>query len=252
MINIAKIYEETPLGNMSALELSITMEAYLCEISNTKLLIHARDFATLLHAKQTRKTRNEFKRTPYIEHPMRNTLRLLRWGIRDTDILIASLLHDVVEDTSKRFTKVILHKPVPEAMAKIQLMNYIEMTFGKKVAHIVQGVTNPELPTDSKEKALAYQAHVTQAIKGDTGIFLVKLSDFVDNAVGLWHSPDDQFIARQAGKYQPMIRVFRNELNNLINNDQLSLPVESILDIKFKLDYANTHLNSILEQSKEL
>ena len=249
MINITKIYDETPLGDMSALELAITMEGYLCEIEDPKRLIHARDLATLLHAKQTRKTRNEFKRTPYIEHPMRNTLRLLRWGIRDTDVLIASLLHDVVEDTSERFTKVVLHKPVPEDVAKVQLMDYIKMTFGQKVAHIVQGVTNPELPKNPQEKAIAYQAHVTHAIKGDPGVFLVKLSDFVDNAVGLWHSPDDTFIARQAGKYQPMIEVFHDELDNLILLEQLSLSVEALLDIKFKLEYANKHLNSILEQS---
>jgi hypothetical protein len=36
---------------------------------------------------------------PYIEHPLRNALRLIRWGAVGHPVVIASaLLHDVVED----------------------------------------------------------------------------------------------------------------------------------------------------------
>lgn len=251
MIDLQKIYRTESLGNMNASELMMCMNHAIADHHNKKSIIDAMDLATFLHAKQTRKTRNEFSRTPYIEHPLRNTLRLLRWGVTDSDTLIASLLHDSVEDTSVRFTQLVLNKNVPEKMAKKQLLNYLSMAFGTDVAAIVEGVTNPDLPKEQSAKVIAYREHVTKSIHNNPGVFLVKLSDFVDNAVGLWHSPDDKFIARQAGKYQPMIQIFKDELCTLIMRGSLDIPDEAILDIKFKLDYANDHLCSIINESEK-
>jgi (p)ppGpp synthase/HD superfamily hydrolase len=37
--------------------------------------------------------------TPYWLHPVRVAMGLMQWGITDRDVLVAALLHDVVEDT---------------------------------------------------------------------------------------------------------------------------------------------------------
>lgn len=249
MINLNEIYKNVALGDMNAAELVMNMRHSLSTNPDVTCILNAMDLATFLHAHQTRKTRNEFERTPYIEHPLRNTLRLLRWGITDKDVLIASLLHDTVEDTAPRFTKRVLKKSVSEDFAKAQLLDYITMAFGVNVAEIVKGVTNPKLPKETKAKTEAYRKHVTSAIHNNPGVYLVKLSDFVDNAVGLWHSPDDKFIARQAEKYQPLIPIFKEELSNLIAKGLLDISEEAAMDIRFKLDYANAHLFSIIETS---
>ena len=55
--------------------------------------------ASVWHSKQVRNARGRFKETPYVEHPLRNALRLLRAGVRDATTIIACLLHDSLEDT---------------------------------------------------------------------------------------------------------------------------------------------------------
>ncbi len=251
MINLNNLYKNKALGDMNAAELVMCMHHSINTLPGAKAISDAADLSTFLHAHQTRKTRNEFERTPYIEHPLRNTLRLLRWGVTDTDVLVASLLHDTVEDTAPRFTKRVLNKKVSDDFAKEQLLDYIAMVFGVNTAAIVEGVTNPQLPKDPDEKAVAYRKHVTKAIHNNPGVYLVKLSDFVDNAVGLWHSPDDQFIARQAAKYQPLIAAFKEELSNLIAQGVLDVSNEAVMDIRFKLDYANAHLCSIIKDTSK-
>jgi (p)ppGpp synthase/HD superfamily hydrolase len=56
--------------------------------------------ASFLHRKQTRFVRGDLPRVPYIEHPLRVALRLVRWGVPDAELIAAALLHDVVEDCS--------------------------------------------------------------------------------------------------------------------------------------------------------
>lgn len=76
-------------------------------------------FAAIAHAGQVRKYTGE----PYVLHPI-HVMRLL-WdgGIKDTDILIAALLHDVVEDTGVN-------------------LSTIERRFGKFVAKLVDELTD--------------------------------------------------------------------------------------------------------------
>ena len=63
---------------------------------NVKNLEGAISLATTLHENQSRGARGTLKRTPYIEHPLRNAIRLIRLGNTEQDVIIANVLHDMV------------------------------------------------------------------------------------------------------------------------------------------------------------
>ena len=69
--------------------------------------LHAIDFAVAAHEGQKRKKSN----TPYIYHPLSMACHALAMGIREDEIVAACLLHDVVEDCSKKLNEL----PVSEA-----------------------------------------------------------------------------------------------------------------------------------------
>src|ERR1041384_6704850 len=64
---------------------------------STGLLLNALRFAAEKHNDQRRK---DAKASPYINHPIQVAEILWRVGdVRDTTLLVASLLHDTIEDT---------------------------------------------------------------------------------------------------------------------------------------------------------
>ena len=98
-------YRETSLKHMDDRELA---EAILLEADAAGLDVHsiatAIALASELHGNQFRKgNRGSLSNPPYIEHPLRNTLRLIRMGVRDESVLNGSILHDTVEDGSSVF-----------------------------------------------------------------------------------------------------------------------------------------------------
>lgn len=72
---------------------------------NDEKLKSAIALATTLHENQSRGARETLKRTPYIEHPLRNAIRLIRLGNAEQDVIFANVLHDTVEDGSVDFVK---------------------------------------------------------------------------------------------------------------------------------------------------
>jgi len=111
-------------------------------------IFSALDFAARQHIFQRRKGTFNI---PYINHPIRVCHLLIQCGEIDPDLLMAALLHDVVEDT-----------PVTAAD--------IARQFGETVARIVEEVTdNMELPKEKRkqlqiEKA-PYLSHRAKLIK---------------------------------------------------------------------------------------
>lgn len=61
-----------------------------------KILIEAAVYAAEKHKYQRRKG---FNQIPYINHPLKVTQLLMECGEFDTELLVAALLHDVIEDT---------------------------------------------------------------------------------------------------------------------------------------------------------
>lgn len=128
------------------------------------LLLQAIVFSAKKHEGQTRK---DILLTPYIIHPM-GVARIL-WeegNVRSTNVLIAALLHDTLEDT--------------DASAK-----EIESLFGKRVRKTVEELTNdPDLSTEKNK-----QRQIDHAPFLSLNAQLVKLADRLYNIRDLRNPP---------------------------------------------------------------
>lgn len=117
----------------------------------------AEKFATKAHSLQRRKYTNE----PYIIHP-KNVCKLVSTVTHTKEMLIAALLHDVVEDT--HFT-----------------LDDISKNFGSRVTDLVYWLTDISKSSDgnrSKRKEID-RNHIASAPKDAKTI---KLADLIDNS----------------------------------------------------------------------
>jgi (p)ppGpp synthase/HD superfamily hydrolase len=212
----------------------------------------ALDAAAFLHLDQTRSNRKNLPRTPYIEHPLRNTLRATRWGCRDESVLVATLLHDTVEDHADQIISHYLGRndvgSLNEHQKRELALGWVKDAFGDEVHHLVKAVSNDvdngEKKTE-KEKHSSYANHVRDEIKGDAKVFLVKFSDFVDNAVGLHHNntaENRQSVSRRARKYFPLIEIFEAEylsnpaIRELVDEQGYASIWEQLQEARVKLE----------------
>ena len=115
-------------------------------------------FGEAAHEGQTRHSGE-----PYITHPLA-AARLLADLHLDADTIIATILHDVIEDTS---------------VAKDE----IQKRFGKDVAEIVDGVTKlDKIQFKSREEAQAESFRkMLLAMVRDLRVIMVKLADRLHN-----------------------------------------------------------------------
>jgi len=114
-------------------------------------------FAMKHHGKQKRKYTNE----PYINHCINVGNTLYKYGVPDY-VVVAAILHDVLEDTSCK----------PEE---------IENEFGLDVLRLVLEVTDISKPEDgnrAKRKEIDKQHLAKASVYGQT----IKLADLIDNA----------------------------------------------------------------------
>lgn len=225
---------------------------------SSETLSTALEFASFLHAGQMRRNRGRHDTTPYIEHPLRVTYRLLKLGVRDQDVLNAALLHDTVEDCAQVYTTKFLGRDdVEEEEARELLLNHISTRYSPRTAEIVKSVTNEyQDPGTSKamspeEKNRIYKEHLEVEITGRPSAALVKMSDFIDNAAGLHHNDVPGFeakVKKQATKYHPCISLFQKE----ISSPEFPLPQESRSRILAQLDRTEKRLSHIMEKYSSL
>lgn len=119
--------------------------------------IDAVRYAALKHATQRRKAANA-KVVPYIVHPLEAAQILTEVGITDEDILIAAVLHDVLEDTDAT-------------------EDDLRFKYGERVLLIVQEVTDDKELAKAKRKEL----QISQAPKKSYAAKLVKAADKTSN-----------------------------------------------------------------------
>ena len=255
---------ETPLKNLNTSHLIQDINARVAALGmDVEKVSSAISLASILHATQTRQVRGKFKIVPYIEHPLRNTSRLLRAGISDQDVIIGSLLHDTVEDGSLAFMSVIYsHKTSDIPEAREALSKYIEKAYGEEVRDIVSRVTNTYLTRkemaakSAEQKRDDYRLHVEEGIRGHKGAYLVKISDYLDNAGSLQHQIKDvseEQVAkfkRIAAKYKPMIKVFQDEMNQGFDIDEGA--VKSDIGDKTITEYLSQRLLQIDKSLDEI
>lgn len=209
--------KQLPLKNMDSAQLAA---AILAATGHNRLVVRAVADATFLHRNQTRANRGSLERTPYIEHPLRGALRLIRWGVTDRDTLVAALLHDTVEDAA---SDILIHRlaidpsELSDEEVRACAADWISVTYGFTVTAIVMAVTNPfaDKTKSRPVRNLQYLAHVRAAIATDPRVFLVKFTDYMDNGAGLYHNdtPRNRGMVRHlAAKYLPLADVFEAAL----------------------------------------
>lgn len=203
-------------------------------------LRYAMEIATAAHLSQTRIGRAAYPVDPYIVHPLRNVLRLVRLGCADTDVLAATALHDTAEDQPESVVKVLgaAHDPTAE-----NALMLIARNLGDETARLVAAVTNPPASTalTKVEKNAAYVQHVADVIT-DPKIYLVKYADFVDNAGSVQYLDDEAKRSKLKAKYAPLVPIFVSALE--ANRDKLGQSDAAIAAIEQKLAKLSTTLDA--------
>jgi len=172
--------------------------------------------ASFLHRNATRGSRGPQPREAYINHPLRNTVRLIRLGLNDEDIAIANIFHDVIEDASPELIEIYQPSRAQELSTKQEQMDFatfeiIKPVYGERVSNIVYAVSNPELPKgiERSESWKLYRKHVLDEISSsEDGVVLTKASDLQDNAGSLHHHFNERrdMVLNMAQKYQPLFQ----------------------------------------------
>lgn len=222
-------------------------------------LSDALEFASLLHAGQKRQNRGRHETTPYIEHPLRVSYRLLKLGVKNPAVIKAALLHDTIEDCAQIYMKNVKgsNEEVDEEQARHELGNFISARYGEEVRTIVLSVTNDHRPQEvsramsQQAKNIEYKAHLEDEIVDNEPALLVKYSDFMDNAGGLHHNDipgREQRIQRMASKYQPCVELFIEEFNK----DLRFVDAKSRAHCISNLERTNRRLQGLLEKYAHL
>lgn len=244
--------EKEALKKLDAKDLAQILQNLANEENYGDSLKESIELATKLHADQKRFNRGQHEKTPYIEHPLRNAVRITRWGVKDKSIINATVLHDTIEDGSLKYAEIQgKNKPITEIEARKKLTNAIKSKFGTETVRLVEAVTNDpkeeqEKPKTQAEKASIYHDHLEKNIT-DSSTYLVKLSDFIDNASGLYHNdlPERKDkIKRMAEKYYPVIETFENKMN--LTDEVLTKEVQA--SITAQLARTRVRLNKIINR----
>ncbi|WP_186629399.1 HD domain-containing protein [Rhodococcus sp. BP22] len=235
MKDLGSIYRATKLKDMdsAALVFAILHEIDAHRVDRTQLG-NAMELATAAHLSQKRIGRSAYPADPYIVHPLRNVLRLIRLGCTDIDVLSATALHDTVEDQPQEIVSILDESRLSEGSNQQAALELIADRFGAETSRLVAAVTNP--PTDTEiskaENNAAYTAHVAEVIQ-DPKVFLVKFTDFVDNAGSVQYLDDEVKRTKLAAKYAPVVEVFVSALN--VNRGLLGLTQSGIDAIDARL-----------------
>src|SRR6516165_2630323 len=184
---ITSTYGEAGLRDRFAVEIASWAEA------DRRRLEQALDLASRLHADDRRDTE------PYVNHLLRVAIRIMsHYGVHDTDVVCAALLHDAVEDHAAELASDGTREAAFAALAE---------EFGPRVAGLVAAVTNPEYAPD-RDADEQYREHVADSLRRHPWARVIKASDFTDNGVGLIHTTGPR-LRRLAAKYAPLVPVLQ-------------------------------------------
>jgi (p)ppGpp synthase/HD superfamily hydrolase len=143
---------------------------------STGLILKAIHFAAEKHKAQRRK---DTEASPYINHPIQVTEILWRLGnVHDTPLLLASILHDTLEDTDA----------TPDEIKEM---------FGQEVLALVLEVTDDKsLPKEvRKQRQVETTPHKSPRAK------LLKLADKISNVQDIIHTPPKDWSLERRQEY---------------------------------------------------
>jgi len=143
----------------------------MMEQGNQKL-IKAFAFSAERHKYQLRKG---VSKIPYINHPVKVAEILSRCGETDTDLLVAALLHDVIEDTTNSDIEI-------KGLSEIILQE-----FGEDVLFTVLEVSdNKSLPVDERKRLqIIHTPNLSDRAKK------LKIADKISNIMDIKIDPPD-------------------------------------------------------------
>lgn len=148
----------------------------MSKTTTTARLLDAIHFAAQRHRDQRRKDREA---SPYINHPLALAhLLSIEAGIEDTDVLVAAVLHDTVEDTETTLEE-------------------LQARFGDKVAGIVDEVTDDKNLPKQRRK----QLQVEHAPHKSPAAAMVKLADKTCNLRDIAASPPADWSLQRRREY---------------------------------------------------
>lgn len=204
-------FPRVPLKQMdpALLWFELDRETHRLMPEDCELITSAATMASFLHREQTRFVRGDMDRVPYIEHPLRVALRLIRWGSRDAELIAAALLHDVAEDCADELLDLFGH--VGEGP-----LDCLARLYGPQVAGLVGRVTNPTAcgSADAASRR-TYEDHLAALASSGSKALLIKASDLKDNAGSikyqLGHGKDGRML-RMIAKYLPVVPVVADGL----------------------------------------
>lgn len=225
------------------------------ESFNASNVFESVNMATYLHRNSTpRMQRANLPRTPYIEHPLRNTIRLLRAGCWSEKVIVATILHDVLEDCADEILTELLGytdiSHLSEEDKRKLALGFLVSEFGSEVGRLILAVSNRILPVgiSATEKNTIYVAHLAEEIE-DPDVYCIKYVDIVDNATGLYHNVskdgDNSGIVRRATKYLLVIEVFERLFESV--KDRLPINEDEKEDILATLMLTRVRLNDLIK-----
>jgi hypothetical protein len=186
---VTSTYGEEGLRERFAMEIASLPEA------DRDRLNRALDLAARLHARDRR------EREPYLNHLLRVAIRITsHYGIHDSDVICAALLHDAVEDHAAELSR-------RSAADREAALAALAAEFGPRVAELVAAVTNP-VYTPDRHVHEQYREHVAESLARCPWARVIKASDFADNGAGLIHVSGPR-LRRLADKYAPMVPLLR-------------------------------------------
>jgi hypothetical protein len=113
-------------------------------------------------------------------------------------VACAALLHDSVEDHADDLA------PGDTRQAAVAVL---ASQFGDRTAELVAAVTNP-VYQPGRDEHEQYREHVVASLQASPWARVIKLSDFTDNAIGLFHTTGPK-LPKLAAKYRPLVPVLR-------------------------------------------
>lgn len=206
------------------------------------LLLKALDIMLSLHQDQAVRQDG-----PYINHVLRVTLRILRWGTKDVEEIISALWHDVLEDQVRKIvfgTSGSRERSISARDLQQEGKEVIEKLWGRGVMKTVSLLTTPDLSAiqSAKEWNKQYATHVQEIILTPV-CGRIKLSDFCDNGLGLDSVLDTATRHRFCRKYYQLFDIFISALQNgkISCGDSTN---EVLADLAAGFDYIKSQVGS--------
>lgn len=198
------------LHNLSLQELETMIDSVFSDLEGLDKLKEAYQVAKTAHSGQTR----DGKDTPYIVHPLRMIILMHeKYGINDLDLLIATLLHDAIEDSDMTFEEVA-------------------EDFGDVVDDYVRQLTRPRVPDEDNRPNAKYEAKKAKFEKQMNAVEpvrILKTVDLIDNMRSWIFIEDGTKLAQKFPRWMHEANLFYVPLAESLGEEYVE-PIKEVIE----------------------